>query len=61
MDSGKITTIIEWPVLKKLRDLRFFLPFGNFYRRFIQDSSYLARLLTQLTKKGTPFCGRIFV
>jgi len=61
MDSGKITTIIEWPVLKKLRDLRFFLPFGNLYRRFIQDSSYLARLLTQLTKKGTPFCGRIFV
>jgi len=61
MDSGKITTIIEWPVLKKLHDVSFFLPFGNFYRRFIQDYSYLARPLTQLTKKGTPFCSRIFV
>ena len=27
----------------------------NFYRRCIQDYSHLARPLTQLTKKGTPF------
>jgi len=37
MDPAKITTIIEWPIPKKLRDVRSFLGFGNFYRRFIQD------------------------
>jgi len=55
MDPAKITTIIEWPMPKKVRDVRSFLGFGNFYRRFIQDYSHLARLLTQQTKKGTPF------
>ena len=55
MDPAKITTIIEWPIPKKLRDVRSFLGFGNFYRRFIQGYSHLARPLTQLTKKGTPF------
>jgi len=55
MDPAKITTIIEWPIPKKLHDVRSFLGFGNFYRRFIQDYSHLARPLTQLTKKGTPF------
>jgi len=55
MDPAKITTIIEWPIPKKLRDVRSFLRFGNFYRRFIQDYSHLARPLTQPTKKGTPF------
>ena len=55
MNPAKITTIIEWPIPKKLRDVRSFLGFGNFYRRFIQDYSHLARPLTQLTKKCTPF------
>jgi len=37
MDPAKITMIIEWPIPKKLRDVRSFLGFGNFYRRFIPD------------------------
>ena len=55
MDPVKITTIVEWPVPKKLRDVHSFLGFGNFNRRFIKDYSRLARLLTQLTMKGVPF------
>jgi len=55
MDPAKSTTIIKWPIRKKLRDVHSFLVFGNFYRRFIHDYSHLARPLTQLTKKGTPF------
>jgi len=57
MDAAKITKIIVWPIPKKLRNVRSFLAYGNFYRRFIQDYSHLARPLTQLTKKGTPFMG----
>jgi len=55
MDPAKITMIIEWPIPKKSCDVRTFLGFGKFYRRFIQDYSHLARPLTQLTKKGTQF------
>jgi len=55
MDPAKSTIIIEWPIPKKFRDVGSFLVFGNFYWHFIQDYSYLARPLTQLTKKGTPF------
>jgi len=55
MDPAKITLIVEWPTPKKLRDVRSFLGFGKFSMRFIQHYSYLARPLTQLTKKSTPF------
>jgi len=55
MDPAKITTIIEWPIPKKLPHVRSFLVFRNFYRRFIQDYSHLARPLIKITKKGTPF------
>jgi len=55
MDPAKITTIIQWPIPKRLCDFRSFLGFGNLDRRFIQDYSHLATPLTQLTKKGTPF------
>jgi len=54
-DPAKITTIIEWPFSKKLRDVRSFLGFGNSYRRFVQDYSHLAMPQTQPTKKGTQF------
>jgi len=55
MDPAKITTIIDWPIPKKLPDVRSFFEFGNFYQRFIQDYSPMDSPLTQLTKKGTPF------
>jgi len=55
MDPAKIIMIIEWPLPKKLGNVRSFLRCGNLYRRFIQDYLHLARPLTQLTKKGTPF------
>ena len=54
MNLAKITTIIPWPIPKKLRNVCSFLRVENFYRRFIQDYSHLARLQTQLIKKGTP-------
>jgi len=55
LDPAKITTIIECPIPKKLGDVSSFFGFGNLDRCFIQDYSYLARPLTQLTKNGTRF------
>jgi hypothetical protein len=53
MDPVKVDAITSWPAPRNLRDLRAFLGFANFYRRFIKDFAKLARPLNNLTKKDT--------
>jgi len=55
MDPIKINAITNWPVPRNLRELRAFLGFANFYRRFIKDFAHVARPLNDLTKKDTPW------
>ena len=55
MDPKKLSGIADWPIPKTLRQVRSFLGFGNFYRRFIRDYSKIAKPLTNLTKKDEPF------
>jgi hypothetical protein len=47
--------ITDWPAPKTIRQIRSFLGFCNFYRRFIHQFSHKAKPLTELTKKGIPF------
>lgn len=51
MDPIKVKAVAEWPVPTNLRDIRGFLGFANFYRRFIRNFATLARPLNNLTKK----------
>jgi RNase H-like domain found in reverse transcriptase/Reverse transcriptase (RNA-dependent DNA polymerase) len=53
MDPIKLQGLAEWPTPKKLWDVRTFLGFTGFYRRFIRNLSRLAHPLNDLTKKGT--------
>ena len=55
MDPVKVHTVTGWPAPWGLRELRGFLGFANFYRRFIQDFSRIARPLNDLTKKDIPW------
>jgi Reverse transcriptase (RNA-dependent DNA polymerase)/RNase H-like domain found in reverse transcriptase len=55
MDPVKVHAITGWPAPRGLRELRGFLGFANFYRRFIQDFSRIARPLNDLTKKDIPW------
>ena len=55
MDSTKTDAVAAWPTPKNLKDVRGFIGFANFYRRFIKDFSKMARPLHDLTKKDTPF------
>ena len=55
MDPAKVATIVNWPQLKGIKDVQAFLGLANFYRRFIRGFSRLARPLTNLTRKNTPF------
>ena len=43
--------ILSWKTPESLKETQSFLGFANFYRRFIQDYSRVARPLTELSKK----------
>jgi hypothetical protein len=53
MDPVKISGIKDWPIPTKVKDVRSFLGFCNFYRAFIRGFAHLARPLNLLTRKDT--------
>ena len=55
MDPAKVAGVAEWPTPRTLKELQAFLGLCNFYRRFIENYSTIARPLFNLTKKDTPF------
>jgi len=50
MAPEKVEAVLRWETPKSLTDTQSFLGFANFYQRFIQDYSRVARPLTELTK-----------
>jgi hypothetical protein len=55
MDPVKVKAVKEWEEPWNLKELRAFLGFSNFYRRFIKDFAKIARPLNDLTKKDITF------
>ncbi len=53
MDPSKIRTIVDWPVLKNVADVRSFLGLIGYYRKFIVSFGELSAPLVELTKKET--------
>ena len=51
-DPSKIEAVSKWPAPKSIKELRSFLGFCSYYRRFIQDFSTIARPLHILTEKN---------
>jgi len=49
MDPVKVVRVHDWPTLENRTDVQAFIDFINFYRRFIQDFSTIARPLFDLT------------
>ena len=52
MDPVKVKAITDWPTPTTLKELRSFLGFGNYYKDFIKQYSYITRPLHQLTRKA---------
>lgn len=55
MDPKKIKAILDWEAPQNVRDVRAFIGFANFYRRFINGFSNLVSPLVTLTRKDVKF------
>ena len=55
MDQIKLNGIKQWPTPKTMKDVRSFMGFTNFYRKFIGNYLNIARPLIDLTKKNEPW------
>nr|GEV37558.1 hypothetical protein [Tanacetum cinerariifolium] len=55
VDHSKVDVIAKFPYPTTMKGVRSFLGHAGFYRRFIQDFSKIARPMTHLLEKETPF------
>ena len=51
MEQEKIKVVKKWKTPAKIKDVESFLRFANFYRRFIQNFSHIAKPLNKLKDK----------
>ena len=64
-DPKKVEAVVSWPPPINVSQVRSYLGFCSYYRRFIQNFSVIANPLSQLTRKDVPFiwsedCQRAF-
>nr|GEW91884.1 reverse transcriptase domain-containing protein [Tanacetum cinerariifolium] len=55
VDKAKVDVITKLPHPTTVEGIRSFLGHAKFYPRFIKDFSKIARLMTRLLEKDTPF------
>ena len=55
VDPGKVEAVVSWERPKSIFEIRSFLGFAGYYRRFIEDFSQLAVLMKRLTRKEVLF------
>ena len=55
MEDKKVKKVQDWPKPTTLKQLKGFIGFCNFYRRFLKGFSIIARPLHELDKKGVPW------
>ena len=51
IEEAKVKAVLDWLVLKSVKDIQKFLGLANYYRRFIERFAKIARLLHELTRK----------
>lgn len=55
VDPDRIAAVQDWPLPRTISDVRSFLGFTGFVRRFIRNYASIAHPLTELTKTTVPF------
>ena len=51
MEEEKVKGVLEWPILKCVKDVQKFLGLANYYCQFIEGFASVARLLHDMVKK----------
>jgi hypothetical protein len=54
-NSAKIEAIQKWLIPKNVKDVRGFLGLAGYYRKFVKNFGIIAKPLTALLCKDTPF------
>ena len=54
-DPEKIKAVKEWPVPKFVKDVRRYLGFCSYYRKFVKNFADIARPLHKLTERDVSF------
>ena len=52
MEEEKVKGVLDWLTPRCVKDVQKFLGLVNYYRRFIEDFAFIARLLYDMVKKG---------
>ncbi|WVZ90263.1 hypothetical protein U9M48_036578 [Paspalum notatum var. saurae] len=55
VDQNKVTEVQNWEVLEDVKAIRSFLRLARYYRRFIEEFSKTAKLMTALLEKNAKF------
>ena len=51
MEKKKVQEIVDWLVLKSVKDVQKFLSLANYYRQFVKDFAKIAKPLYEMTRK----------
>ena len=51
MEKEKVQGVVEWPMLKSVKEVQKFLGLANYYRQFVKDFAKIARPLHEVTRK----------
>ena len=55
VDLEKVEAVMSWERPKSVFEIRSFLRLAGYYRKFIEDFSWLAAPMTRLTQKWVKF------
>ena len=55
VDPAKIEAILQWEQPRNVKKIRSFLRLVSYYRRFVENFSRIAALLTRLKRKDIRF------
>ena len=55
VDPSKIQAVKNWPISRTITEIKSFIGLAGYYRKFVQDFSKIAALLTKLTRKGEKY------